>query len=144
MNEQIKACQELLEKLENNNPSTSSIIIPFDNIKIHDLDENKEDEKLKLIQTILYHTRIGALDKLLGDHIIKLYKKENGDYKVLAYELQKAESNLIFNKIIRQVITLYPEINIVTVHDSIIIPESYRDSVWSIFQTKLYEEFGLI
>lgn len=77
-------------------------------------------------------------------HFIKLYKKENGDYKVLAYELQKAESNLIFNKIIRQIMTLYPEINVVTVHDSIIIQKSYKDSVWAIFQTKLYEEFGLI
>lgn len=77
-------------------------------------------------------------------YFIKLYKKEHGDYKVLAYELQKSESNLIFNKIIRQIMTLYPEINLVTVHDSIIMQKSYRDSVWAIFQTKLYEEFGLI
>jgi len=77
-------------------------------------------------------------------NFIKLYKKENGDYKVLAYELQKSESNLIFNKIIRQIMTLYPEINLVTVHDSIIVQRSYKDSVWAIFQTKLYEEFGLI
>jgi len=77
-------------------------------------------------------------------NFIKLYKKENEDYKVLAYELQKAESNLIFNKIIRQIMTLYPEIKIVTVHDSIIIPRKYKDSVWAIFQTKLFEEFGLI
>jgi hypothetical protein len=77
-------------------------------------------------------------------HFIKLYKKENGDYKILAYELQKSESNLIFNKIIRQIMTLYPEISLVTVHDSIIVQKSYLDSVWAIFQTKLYEEFGLI
>ena len=75
---------------------------------------------------------------------IKLYKKENGDYKVLAYELQKAESNLIFNKIIRQVMNLYPDIKIVTVHDSIIVPRQNKDEVWAIFQTKLFEEFGLI
>jgi len=77
-------------------------------------------------------------------NFIKLYKKEHGDYKVLAYELQKSESNLIFNKIVRQIMNLYPEINLVTVHDSIIVPKSYRDSVWAIFKTKLYEEFGLI
>jgi hypothetical protein len=40
--------------------------------------------------------------------------------------------------------TLYPQINLVTVHDSIIMQKSYRDSVWAVFQTKLYEEFGLI
>ena len=77
-------------------------------------------------------------------HFIKLYKKENDDYKVLAYELQKAESNLIFNKIIRQIMTLYPQINVITVHDSIIVQKSHKDSVWAIFQTKLLEEFGLI
>lgn len=77
-------------------------------------------------------------------NFIKLYKKENEDYKVLAYELQKAESNLIFNKIIRQIMNLYPEMKLVTVHDSIIIPRKYKDSVWAIFQTKLFEEFGLI
>ncbi len=75
---------------------------------------------------------------------IKLYKKENGDYKILAHELQKAESNLIFNKIIRQIMTLYPNIKVVTVHDSIIIPYKNKDEVWAIFQTKLFEEFGLI
>jgi hypothetical protein len=77
-------------------------------------------------------------------NFIKLYKKENGDYKILAYELQKAESSLIFNKIIRQIMTLYPDIKLITVHDSIIIPRKYKDSVWAIFQTKLFEEFGLI
>jgi hypothetical protein len=77
-------------------------------------------------------------------NFIKLYKKEMGDYKVLAYELQKAESNLIFNKIIRQIITLYPEIKLVTVHDSIILPIKWKEQVSAIFYSKLYEEFGLI
>lgn len=77
-------------------------------------------------------------------HFIKLYKKESGDYKVLAYELQKAESNLIFNKIIRQIMTSYPEVKLVTVHDSIVVPLKYKDSVWAIFQTKIFEEFGII
>jgi len=77
-------------------------------------------------------------------NFIKLYKKEHGDYRILAYDLQKAESNLIFNKIIKQINSFYPEIRIVTVHDSLIIQKSHRDSVWSIFQTKLLEEFGII
>ena len=77
-------------------------------------------------------------------HFIKLYKKDNGDYRILAYELQKSESNLIFNKIIKQIISLYPEIRIVTVHDSIIVSKKYKDYVLAIFETKLYEEFGII
>lgn len=77
-------------------------------------------------------------------NFIKLYKKDMGDYKILAYELQKAESNLIFNKIIRQIMTLYPEIKIVTVHDSIIAPNSCKEKISAVFYSKLYEEFGLI
>lgn len=77
-------------------------------------------------------------------NFIKFYKKEMGDYKILAYELQKAESDLIFNKIIREIMISYPEIKIVTVHDSIIVQDKWRDQVSSIFYSKLYEEFGII
>jgi hypothetical protein len=77
-------------------------------------------------------------------NFIKLYKREYKDYKVLAYDLQKAESNLIFNKIIKEVMNTHPEIKMITIHDSIVIPESYKDLVNAIFYTKLYEEFNLI
>jgi len=76
-------------------------------------------------------------------NFIKLYKKEKGDYKVLAYELQKAESNLIFNKIIREIKKSFPGMKIVTVHDSIIVPRNMRNEAEAIFKTKLYEEFLL-
>lgn len=77
-------------------------------------------------------------------NFIKLYKKEHGDYRIIAYDLQKSESNLIFNKIIRQIMTLYPDVCLITVHDSIIIKKSHRDIIYPIFKTKLYEEFELI
>lgn len=75
---------------------------------------------------------------------IKLYKIEHKDYKILSYDLQKAESSLVFNKIIRQVMNLYPDIKIVTVHDSIIVSIKNKEEVFAVFHTKLYEEFGLI
>ena len=77
-------------------------------------------------------------------YFIKLYKREHKDYKILAYELQRAESNLIFNKIIKEIMIYYPEIKMVTVHDSIIIPRKYKDPVESIFNAKLFEEFNII
>ena len=77
-------------------------------------------------------------------HFIKLYKKEKGDYKILSYELQRAESNLIFNKIIKDIINNYPEVKIVTVHDSIIVSKKWKNSVESIFKTKLFEEFNIL
>jgi len=76
-------------------------------------------------------------------NFIKLYKKDRGDYRVLAYELQRAESNLIFNKIVRYIKENCEDMKIVTVHDSIIVPKSRREEAEAIFKMKLYEEFLL-
>ena len=61
----------------------------------------------------------------------------------MAYELQKAESNLIFNKIVKRIKEYSPEMKIVTVHDSIIVPRSRKDEAEAIFKTMLFEEFRL-
>lgn len=74
-------------------------------------------------------------------NFIKLYKKEFGDYKILSYDLQKSESNFIFNKVVREIMTFFPEISIITVHDSIVFPKKYKDVVKSIFQNNIEEEF---
>lgn len=74
---------------------------------------------------------------------IKRYKKENGDYRVLAYDLQRAESSLIFNKIIRKVMNYYPEIKMITIHDSIVVPKIYREEVNIIFENELKKEFNI-
>lgn len=74
---------------------------------------------------------------------IKLYKAEKGDYRILAYDLQKAESNLVFNKIIKNIMINYPEIKIITIHDSIVIPRLFKDVVTSIFEMELKKEFNI-
>jgi hypothetical protein len=75
-------------------------------------------------------------------NFIKLYKKESGDYKMMAYDLQKAESNLIFNNIIKRLIDEYPEIKMITVHDSIVIQRKWRDIVNAIFEIELKKELN--
>jgi len=72
---------------------------------------------------------------------IKAYKVEMGDYRKMAYDLQRAETNLIFNKIIKKIMDLYPEINLITVHDSIICSKKHKDVVEIIFDKILKEEF---
>ena len=76
-------------------------------------------------------------------NFIKLYKKEFEDYKVLAYDLQKSESNLIFNQIINTLMMVHPEIKLITVHDSLIVPRSQKEIVETIFNQKLAEEFKI-
>ena len=74
---------------------------------------------------------------------IKNYKKENGDYRVLAYDLQKAESDLVFNTVIKKVMQFYPEIKLITIHDSIVIPRKYKEEVNQIFEIELKKEFNI-
>ena len=74
---------------------------------------------------------------------IKNYKKEHGDYRVLAYDLQKAESDLVFNTVIKKVMQFYPEIKLITIHDSIVIPRKYKEEVNQIFEIELKKEFNI-
>lgn len=74
---------------------------------------------------------------------IKLYKKEKGDYKAMAYELQRAESDLIFNKIVKRIMENLPDARMVTVHDSIIVQHGMKDEIESIFNLILHEEMKM-
>lgn len=107
----------------------------------------------KEIKTLTYRVLFGKnagrskADKLFKSvfptihKFIVLYKKEHNDYKVLSHQLQKMESNLIFNKIIKKIMDNYPDIRIVTVHDSIIVSKRYKIFANSIFQAELLSEF---
>ncbi len=74
---------------------------------------------------------------------IILYKRDNNDYRILSHELQKQESNLIFNKIIKKIMLLNPEIKIITIHDSIIVARKWRQFVEVIFKNELLKEFKM-
>lgn len=88
-------------------------------------------------------------DKLFADmfptihNFIKLYKKDCGNYKVLSHELQRAESVLIFNRVVRQVMARIPDAKMVTVHDSIIVSQGHRNAVQEIFDEVMLDEFGI-
>ena len=75
-------------------------------------------------------------------NFIRLYKREKSDYKSLAYTLQRMESNFVFNKLIRKIMTIDSDIKIVTVHDSIIIDVQYRNIVTQIFNSELDNYFN--
>ena len=108
--------------------------------------ENKKEAK-EFVYKVLFGKNMGncKADKAFKQlfptihNFIKLYKKENGNYKILAYDLQRAESDLIFNKIIRKISIKYPEIKIITIHDSILVPEKFKSVVENIFYSELNE-----
>jgi len=72
---------------------------------------------------------------------IKFYKKNYGNYRILSHDLQNLESNLVFNKIVKELMYIYPEIKIITIHDSIICSHKYREIVEKIFNQNLDKEF---
>jgi len=111
--------------------------------------KNRNDAK-ELTYKVLFGRNITSSKADIGfrkvfptiHNFIKLYKKESGNYKMMAYDLQKAESDLIFNRIIKRVILTHPEIKMITVHDSIVFPKKYKDIVDEIFYQELKNEFN--
>lgn len=81
---------------------------------------SKSDEKFKSIFPTIHN-------------FIKLYKKENSDYRSLSHHLQKMESDLIFSKVIRRVMNINPDIKLLTIHDSIIVSKKYYEIVNRVF-----------
>ncbi len=53
------------------------VLIPLDNFNINELSFENAEEKGQLTEILIYNAKQKSLDKLLGDHIIKYYKKEN-------------------------------------------------------------------
>jgi hypothetical protein len=92
-----------------------------------------------------YHNKHDQLFKKIFPTIhnfIKYYKKLKGGYKVLSYDLQNLESELVFNKIVNEVRINHPEIHLITVHDSIICSKKHKDIIIDIFTEKLSNEFS--
>jgi len=118
---------------------------------MYQLGETDKKKVKEMTYKVLFGRNIGSskVDKQFKKlfptihQFIKTYKKENEDYRVLAYDLQKAESNLIFNTIIKKINQFYPEIKLITIHDSIVIPKKYREEVNQIFEIELKREFNI-
>jgi len=68
---------------------------------------------------------------------IKEYKYLSDDYKSLSHQLQKIESDFIFNKCVKTIKSKFPEISLFTIHDSIIFPLKYKEEVQLVFNNYL-------
>lgn len=68
---------------------------------------------------------------------IKEFKDLSSDYKSLSHQLQKIESDFIFNKCVTDIKKKFPYIKLFTVHDSIIFPIKYKEEVQIVFNNYL-------
>jgi hypothetical protein len=61
------------------------------------------------------------------------YKDLRDNYRELSHDLQRMESDFIFNVVLKEVFETYPDLILFTVHDSILFPMSYKERVDIIF-----------
>jgi hypothetical protein len=73
--------------------------------------------------------------------IILHYKKE--DYKQLAINLQRAEANLMINKVCKRIAIERPEIFVSTIHDSILTTEENKDYICNVIINEFERNFNL-
>lgn len=61
------------------------------------------------------------------------YKKINKSYKIIAHELQRIESDFMFNNLIPRIVAHNKDIRVITIHDSVMVQEKYYNDVKIIF-----------
>jgi len=61
------------------------------------------------------------------------FKESRKNYRELSHELQKMESDFMFNQVIKEIYDTYPDIILFTVHDSIVFPKSCQEKIEVIF-----------
>jgi hypothetical protein len=65
------------------------------------------------------------------------YKKINKSYKIIAHELQRIESDFMFNNLIPRIVAHNKDIRVITIHDSVMVQEKYYNDVKIIFNESL-------
>lgn len=102
----------------------------------------KRCEAKELIYKVLFGDNLKSSKKVnrifknlypsVHEYILE-FKEMKKNYKELSHELQKMESDFIFNNVIKEIYESCPGIVLFTVHDSIIFPKSYKNKIDTIF-----------
>lgn len=105
-------------------------------------------EAKELIYKVLFGNNVKT-NKKLNNIFKKLYpsvyeyilefKENRKNYKELSHELQKMESDFIFNVVIKEIYETYPDIILFTVHDSIVCSKSNHEKIKVIFDKHFNE-----
>ncbi len=74
--EAMKSVSMSAIKYANEKFKNAPALLPIENFNINNLDFDDEEDKKKLVEILIYNAKQKSLDKLLGDHIVKQYKKE--------------------------------------------------------------------
>ena len=75
--EAMKSVSMSAIKYANEKFQNTPALIPLENFNLNNLDFDKAEDKKQLVEILIYNAKQKSLDKLLGDHIVKEYKKDN-------------------------------------------------------------------
>ena len=75
--EAMKSVSMSAIKYANEKFQNTPALLPLQNFNINNLDFDNENNKEQLVEILIYNAKQKSLDKLLGDHIVKEYKKDN-------------------------------------------------------------------
>ena len=116
--------------------------------------DNSNVKDKKTCKELVYITLFGRNGKYINNPFAKLfpkiysflidYKKTYEDYRIVSHKLQNLESQFIFNKVIKTLSIINPDINLITIHDSIIVQEQHKHQVQSLMDSILSNEFDFI
>lgn len=73
---------------------------------------------------------------------VKKFKEVDSGFKTLAIFLQTIESRVILDICCRRIAELFPEMSFLTVHDCIIVPKSYQESVYGLITDLITRAVG--
>lgn len=105
-----------------------------------EMDISRSECKTKMFCLLFGENKWNSpIDRAFKKHFPEVYnwiveeKTKANNYKIIAHELQRKESKLIFDTIIYRLKKEIPSIRLFTVHDSIIYPKKWKNKVEEIF-----------
>ena len=108
-------------KYANDKFKNTPALLPLENFKINNLDFDNQEDKAQLVEILIYNAKQKSLDKLLGDHIVKEYKKDNPEEQTF-YTTDCSRLNFIVRELIENALIWSIDKNGIKICSSIIQP----------------------
>ena len=108
-------------KYANDKFKNTPALLPLENFKINNLDFDNQEDKAQLVEILIYNAKQKSLDKLLGDHIVKEYKKDNPEEQTF-HTTDCSRLNFIVRELIENALIWSIDKNGIKICSSIIKP----------------------
>ncbi len=108
-------------KYANDKFKETPALLPLDNFNINNLSFEDENDRKQLTEILIYNAKQDSLDKILGDHIVKCYKKENPEEQSF-HTTDCSRLNYIVRSLIENALTWSVDKNGIKICSSIIKP----------------------